>query len=484
MSSSLIKPDGRVLSTLESDGSRRWLTPKLAVGKLFNRRRLVAWGLIVLLTALPLIPINGKPAVLLNVPDRQFTFFGYTFLPTDTILFALLMVSWFATIFLTTAVLGRAWCGWTCPQTVYMEFVYRPIERLFLGRAGVGGKPKAGLSPLRKVGMHLAFVLISLVITHTLLSYLVGVDELRKWITQSPANHPWAFGVIAISSLAVWYNFVFFREQMCIIACPYGRFQSVLLDRNSLVVRYNDPRGEPRGKKQAAGGRQQAAKTVALDVFSPPAASRQPPATLGDCVDCSLCVQVCPTGIDIRDGTQLECINCAQCIDACDAVMTKIGRPTNLIGYFSQAEIEGERTKYFRPRVVLYSVVSFGFLAVMLVLIATKKPFDASLARNFGLPFFTTPTGQVENVMRLTIRNRTGSPKTYSLKSQTPGISVMNGEASFEVPAHSTVVQPINLVSEQKFVPDGMQNASLRVQDETGAQREVAFQFFGPGGQP
>jgi cytochrome c oxidase accessory protein FixG len=464
---SFLQAQGRVLSTMEQDGSRRWLTPKVAVGKLFHQRRAVAYGLIALLTVLPLIPINGKPAVLLNVPDRQFTLLGYTFLPTDTFLLALLMVSWFATIFLTTAVLGRAWCGWTCPQTVYMEFVYRPIERLCLGRSGVGGKPREGLSPFRKVVMHVLFVLISLVITHTLLSYFVGAAQLRHWITSNPAQHPWAFGVIAVSTLAVWYNFVFFREQMCIVACPYGRFQSVLFDRHSLSVRYNPVRGEPRGKMTSK-------RSVALPQAEPK----------GDCIDCSLCVQVCPTGIDIRDGVQLECINCTQCIDACDDVMTKIGRPTKLIGFYSQVELEGQPRKTLRPRVFLYSFVSAGFLALMLILILTKKPFDASLARNGGLPFFMTPSGQVENILRLTIRNRTGSPQSYTLESKTTGLSLMSGESTFEVPANGSVVRPVNIVSDASTVPNGMQSATVAVRDGSGAVREVSFQFFGPGGHP
>jgi len=227
---------------MEVDGSRVWLTPKLAVGKLFRRRRVVAYSLIALLTLLPLIPINGKPAVLLDVPTRQFTLFGYTFLPTDTMLLAFLLVSWFATIFLTTAVVGRAWCGWACPQTVYMEFVYRPIERLCMGRRGVGGKPKDNLSGWRYVIMQLLFAAISLAITHTILSYFVPVAQLRLWITSSPAQHPYAFTLIVVSSIAVWFNFVHFREQMCIIACPYGRFQSVLFDPQSLNVRYNPVR--------------------------------------------------------------------------------------------------------------------------------------------------------------------------------------------------------------------------------------------------
>ena len=416
MANGVLESSGRVLSTMELNGSRRWLTPKLAKGRLLHMRRAVAYGLIALLTALPLVYINGKPAVLLDVPHRQFTLFGYTFLPTDTMLLALLMVSWFATIFLTTALFGRAWCGWACPQTVYMEFVYRPIERLCLGRSGVGGKPLKNVSPLRSIAMYFVFLLVSLIVTHTLLSYFVGAEQLWQWISSNPANHPIAFTVIVVSTGCVWFNFAIFREQMCIIACPYGRFQSVLFDPQSLNVRYNPNRGEPRGKLSATEVAAQR-RNIAL-----PIAEAAPPSKAkGDCIDCLMCVQVCPTGIDIRDGVQLECVNCTQCIDACNHVMRKVGRPEGLIGFYSQVGLDGGQRKMMRPRVALYAAVSVGFLALMIVLILIKAPFDASLVRNGGLPFNLTPTQQVENTMRLTLRNRSGRPQTFSFMSLTPG---------------------------------------------------------------
>jgi cytochrome c oxidase accessory protein FixG len=454
-----------VLSTLEQNGSRRWLTPKLAKGKLYRRRKIMAYGLIALLTALPLISINGKPAVLLDVPARQFTLFGYTFLPTDTALLALLMVAWFASIFLCTAVLGRAWCGWACPQTVYLEFVYRPIERLCLGRAGTGGKPKADLHPLRYALMYGVFLLISLVVTHTLLSYFVGVDQLRQWITSNPADHPAAFAVIVVSTLAVWFNFAIFREQMCIIACPYGRFQSVLVDRNSIGVRYDAARGEPRGRL----------RHTALPTLEPTT-----PKSTGDCVDCTMCAQVCPTGIDIRDGVQLECINCTQCIDACNAVMTKVGKPTGLIGFYSQEAMEGGKTRLLRPRVVLYSTITVGFLAALLILILTKQPFDAALVRNGGLPFFINPQGKVENTMRLTLRNRSGEPQTFAVASQTPGVAIVESSANWTVPPGASAVQPLHLVAEDKVFEGGKRSAVIEI-TANGHKRSVTCQLFGPG---
>jgi len=484
-----------VLSTMEADGRHRWITPKLAKGKFLFRRRVMAYALIALLTLLPLIPINGKPAVLLNVPDRQFTLLGYTFLPTDTVLLALLMVSWFATIFLTTAVVGRAWCGWACPQTVYMEFVYRPLERFLLGRRGVGGRPtKTGMAIWRRILMHLAFAAVSLVITHTLLSYFVGAAQLRHWMLSNPAEHPWAFGVIAVSTLAVWYNFVFFREQMCTVACPYGRFQSVLFDPHSLTVRYNNPRGEPRTKLSAK------ARTVVL-----PTCTDKPPGSdcdgctkctaakfgsdaaaipSGECIDCSMCVQVCPTGIDIRNGVQLECINCAQCIDACGSVMRKVGRSEGLIGYYAQVELDGQPRKTLRPRVMLYAFVSVGFLAAMLLLILLKSPFDATLARNIGLPFYKTPAGQIQNAMRLTLRNRTSRPQTFTLSAGTAGVRFVGDSTTFTVPPHESAVKPVNVIIDPAALGDGMIRGQFEIKNEDGAARVLQCQLYGPGGQP
>jgi cytochrome c oxidase accessory protein FixG len=302
------------------------------------------------------------------------------------------------------------------------------------------------------------FAVVSLAITHTLLSYFVGVSELRQWVTQSPAQHPWAFGVIAVSSLAVWFNFVVFRDQMCIIACPYGRFQSVLFDPQSLAVRYNDRRGEPRGK----------IKRVSLP-------------QLGDCVDCSLCVQVCPTGIDIRDGVQLECINCTQCMDACDHVMRKTGRPEKLIGYYSQVELDGGRRRLLRPRVVVYSSIMVVFASIFTILIVTKKPFDVSLARNMGLPFTVTPEGQVQNVMRLTLRNRTNQPQHYRIESLTDGVSFADDLSALNVAAHDSMMQPINFVIDPAKV-HGMLTASVLIRDANNASRTLQCQLFGPGG--
>ncbi len=296
----LIKPPGRVLSTLEEDGSRRWLRPRLAKGRFWSARRIVAYLLIAIFTLVPYLHINGKPVLLLNLVHRQFVIFGKTFLPTDTVFLALFMLGVFILIFAFTAIFGRVWCGWACPQTVYIEFLIRPIERLFTGRMGVGGKPVKRVAGWRRGAMYLTFVVICFFLANTFLAYFVPPKVLDQWVRSSPLDHPAGFMIVVAVTGLMLFDFCFFREQTCLIACPYGRFQSVLMDRQSLIIGYDLKRGEPRGKKKRVA-------SYALPVATEETAGQ----TTGDCIDCRLCVAVCPTGIDIRDGLQFECVACA-----------------------------------------------------------------------------------------------------------------------------------------------------------------------------
>ena len=393
----MLESPEHVLSTLEKDGSRRWLRPRLATGFWWKYRRVFAYGLIAFFVILPHIRIAGLPPVLLDIPARRFIFLGHTFLPTDTLLLALLMLGVFLTIVLATALTGRIWCGWACPQTVYMEYLFRPIDRLFEGTQGKGGKPKRKIEGWRRIARWGVYLVLCMLLAHTFLAYFVGTDRLTQWIQSNPVDHPVAFLVMAGTTGLMMFDFLFFREQLCLIACPYGRFQSVMLDRQSLIVAYDKNRGEPRKK-----GRHTASDGA------------------GDCVDCNQCVVVCPTGIDIRDGLQLECINCTQCIDACDSVMEKVGSPTGLIRYSSQDALDGKPPKLFRLRTIAYPALLLLVGGAFLTVLSTKYAFDARLIRGKGSPFHRHNDGMVSNQFRLRLVNRSSEPHVYTITVAKP----------------------------------------------------------------
>jgi cytochrome c oxidase accessory protein FixG len=448
----------RVLSTLNRDGTRRWLHPRVSKGRFLWWRRVTAYALIVVFTALPWIKINGVQSILLNIPKREFTFFGATFLPTDTLLLALFLGAVFVTVFLITALFGRLWCGWGCPQTVYMEFVYRPLERLFDGSPDARRRGKPGAAGVRKVLKYAAFLLVSLYLAHTFLGYFVPVEELFRWIRQSPVEHPTAFVVMAATTGLMMFDFSFFREQTCIVACPYGRFQSVLLDRSSLIIGYDAKRGEPRG----------------------PIRSKE----AGDCIDCSLCVVTCPTGIDIRDGLQMECIGCAQCIDACDSVMKKIGRAPGLIRYSSQEAMATGRRKLFRPRVVLYPLLLVVILGLFGAVVAARATADVTLLRAGAVPYRTLDSGEVANDVRVKIVNRSDRQQAYHVGvSGIEGARVHADDPLLRLDAAETAVAVVSIMVPAQSFNRGRATVTIQVRDDDEFSRDLRYRLQGPFGK-
>jgi len=460
MSSSILEPEEHVLSTLEKDGSRRWLKPKLSKGKFLERRRWVAYLLIAVFTALPFVKIGDKPFILLDIIGREFTIFGFTFLPTDTILLAIVLVGSLLTIFLFTALFGRVWCGWACPQTVYMEYLFRPIERIFDGTRGRGGFKK-NIPAWRTGAKYLVFFFVCVYLANTFLAYFVGVERLSQWVQQSPLKHPTPFLVMAVVTAAMMFDFCFFREQLCLVACPYGRFQSVLLDQNSLIVAYDEQRGEPRGKAKK--------KPVALPV-------------LGDCVDCGNCVTTCPTGIDIRDGLQMECINCTQCIDACNLVMNKLGRAPNLIRYSSQARDRGEQGNLFRPRTAIYPLLLAGILTAFIIVLTSSKSFDAVILREqVGNPHTMTDDGQVRNLLLLKLTNRSDEAMTLSASVLAPELATLDlREDSIELTPNESRTFHFSVVAPRDVLKMGQANMKIKIENDKQISRIIPCKLIGP----
>lgn len=474
----LLQPEEHVLSTLEADGSRRWLKPRLSRGRFLVWRRVFGWALILIFTVMPFLSINGHPPLLFDVVRRKFHIFGFTFLPTDTLLLALFMLSFFLSIFFITALFGRVWCGWACPQTVYMEFIYRPIERLFDGRRGLGGKPATPPAGWRMAAKYLVYFIISLHLAHVFLAYFVGVDQLFDWSLGSPLNHPAAFLIILAVTALMMFDFCYFREQLCIVACPYGRLQSVMLDKASMIISYDPNRGEARGKLSgkkrkllAEKNKPEQERTVSLDVLG----------QVGDCIDCHECVVTCPTGIDIRDGLQLECIGCAQCVDACDAIMDRIGRPRGLIRYTSQDTLAGKGVKLLRPRVVLYPLLLMVVVSMFFVLLASRSSADVTLLRNFGQPYVTLDGQQVQNTLRLKIVNRSESTQTYRIALESPqGVSVTMMQGPLTLEPGQSETTPIQLVAPFEMFKTGRLDVTLVVSDDSGLAERELVQLKGP----
>jgi polyferredoxin len=382
------------LSTIHADGSRQFVHPSDVHGPFTLWRRIAALALLVIYIALPWIPVNGFPAVFLDVQERRFHFFGLTLATQDLWIGFFLVTGLAFSLFFVTSLFGRVWCGWTCPYTVFMEQIYRRVERWIDGDGAAQRRledaPWTAPKIARRVFKHGVFVLISAIIAHIFLSYFVSIRALYEMMQHSPAHHAKAFGVVLFLTGALYFSFSWFREQFCIILCPYGRLQSALTDDDSIVIGYDKKRGEPRGKT-----------TV------------EKPA--GDCIDCRRCVQVCPTGIDIRNGLQLECIGCAACVDACDDIMTKLKRPKGLVRYDSYVGLQGGQTRLIRPRTILYTVmlivgaIAFAFAATRI------SPLRASVVRMGGASFYVD-SGVIRNQFQLRIINKRNAESTYKIE--------------------------------------------------------------------
>lgn len=391
------------IATVDAEGKRIWVYPKKPAGYYHKLRIAVSIILLTLFFVGPFITYQGRPFILLNLFERRFILLGQPFWPQDFFLLALTLIIFFIFIALFTVVFGRVWCGWACPQTLFMEMVFRKIEYWIEGDANDQRKlnkaPWTASKIFKKISKQAVFLLISVLISHVAMAYLIGVEQVKQIVQEPPTEHMAGFlGLVGFT--AIFYGvFAYFREQACVAVCPYGRLQGVLLAKESIVVAFDWLRGEPRGKLK---------KNVVTEN------------KLGDCIDCKLCVHVCPTGIDIRNGTQLECVNCTACIDACDDVMVKINKPKGLIRYSSVAAIEQGMQKLFTSRVAGYSFVLIALLVGLSYLIFTREDIEVTILKAPGTLYTKSEDGQITNLYNIEFVNKTFDDIALELKTEAP----------------------------------------------------------------
>ena len=432
------------LTTVDATGNRVGVYAKKIKGKSFTRRSWLAAFLLLIFYSGPFIQVNGEPIMLFDILQRKFILFGVTFWPQDFHLILLSVITGIVFIVLFTVIFGRLFCGWICPQTIFMEFVFRRIEFLIEGDAGAQRRRNNG--PMnwdklwRKTVKHTIFYVIAIITSLTFLSYIIGIERVESLLLLGPLTEPASFAGLFIFAGAFYFIFAFFREQVCTIACPYGRLQSVLIDKKSIIVAYDYNRGEPRGPIRT-----------------------QDTEIQGDCVACNSCVVVCPTGIDIRNGTQMECINCTACMDACNAIMRKHNKPEGLIRYDSEEGISNGNRSIFNTRSIAYSVVLVTLLIFVASLFSFRGSFEATILRSRGSMYQEYGTDSLSNIYNFSLVNKTNKAIDIEIKVESlPGrIQYIGGNQSVEVGSVGKgtflIVLPINaLYSSQTNVTLGL----------------------------
>ena len=424
------------VATISKEGKRNFINPKKPKGRLYNLRTWFSIFYLIVFFTLPFIKVHGEPLLMINVLDRKFIIFGMVFWPQDFFIFGIGMLTFVVFVILFTVVFGRIFCGWACPQTIFMEMVFRKIEFWIDGDAAQQKQLKAMAWNANKIFKRafkfVVFFVLSFIIANFFLAYLISMDELLGYVENPVANVGTLISLLIFTTV-FFFVYWWFREQACIVVCPYGRLQGVLLDKNSIVVAYDRLRGEPRGIqiKQTKATEEKEDDCKCTDCkgdggCKDTVAKLEAVKPFGDCIDCAACVRVCPTGIDIRNGTQLECVNCTACIDACDAIMLGVNKPVGLIRYASENSITQGVSLKLTGRIKAYIAVLSLLLSLLVFLLVSRTDLDARLMRTAGMTYNTLPDGRITNLYNLKLANKTHSDIPFTLK-----IENINGEIEY-----------------------------------------------------
>lgn len=449
-------------SFLDDEGHRKWLYPKKPSGKYYDYRKWVSYLLLIVFFAGPHIKIGGQPFLLLNILERQFIILGKIFWPEDFYILGLCLIAFVVFIALFTVVFGRLWCGWTCPQTVFMEMVFRRIEYFFEGDApeqkALDRSPFTLNKALRKGGKWLTFFAISFLIANTFLAYIIGQEEWLQLVSSSPEEHWQGLLSLLVFTTVFFFVFAWAREQICIVVCPYGRLQSVLIDKNSLVVSYDYVRGEPRKHFD----------------------KRETVRSAGSCIDCKQCVAVCPMGIDIRNGIQLECTGCTACIDACDDIMEKLSWPKGLIRHDTPIAIEQKQPFVFNLRMKAYSAVLVAILLLISVVLFTRNQIETILLRVPGALYQTEQNGNITNVYTLKVLNKTQRPVPLTFKLISPKGKLTVAGGSVILPAGDHVEKALFLTLEPSEIIGLKTPVVIEIEENETLLETIKTNFVGP----
>lgn len=452
------------IATVNEQGKRVWIFPKKPSGSFYNKRKIVSYLLLGFLFAGPHLRIEGEPLLMLNIIERKFVILGQVFWPQDMYILAVLLILAVVFVILFTIIYGRIFCGWVCPQTIFMEMVFRRIEYFIEGDAAAQRRldqtPWNAQKIFKKVSKHVVFWLLSFLIANTFLAYIIGSDELWKIQTDPLGEHLGGFIALVIFTYAFYGVFAFLREQVCTTICPYGRLQGVLLDQNSMVVAYDNVRGENRAKIKKGEDRKAAQK--------------------GDCIDCLQCVQVCPTGIDIRNGTQLECINCTACIDVCDHMMEAVGQEKGLVRFVSENGIKTRLPFQWTRRVKAYSILLSALLITLVTLIVTREDFQTTLIRQRGSTYQMDEKGHITNIYEVNLLNKT--KQSFRIK-----FKLENNAGEIQTVKRHLVLQPETELKERliiryprQYIGNGTKKIKVLIYGNGKKIQTVKTKFFGP----